>query len=169
MIFLLKETDIREINESPVSLIGDNWALITAGNSEKFNTMTVSWGALGVLWGKPAAFVFIRPQRYTFEFFEKEEFFTVNLMGTENRDILTFCGRNSGRDCDKIEKTGLKPIYLENGVTFEQAEYTLLCRKSAAQDIDPKGFIDPSIESNYSNKDYHRMYIGEIVKVFKKS
>lgn len=163
-----KEIDIRELKDSPVKLIGDDWALITAGSSEKWNTMTVSWGALGELWNREAAFVFIRPQRYTYEFFEKEELFTLSFLGEKHRDILRVCGSKSGRDCDKAALTGLVPDFSQGAVCFEQAEYTLICRKIASQLLDPAGFIDKTIEENYPAKDYHRMYVGEIIKVLKK-
>lgn len=164
----MKEINIREIEKSPVELIADGWGLVTAGNSEKFNTMTVSWGAVGEIWGKDAAFVFIRPQRYTFEFIEKEDIFTLSFYGSEYKDALRICGSKSGRDIDKAAQCGLTPVFVDGGVTFEQAEYTIVCRKMASQFFDPAGFEDPAIENNYANKDYHKMYIGEIIKVYKK-
>lgn len=164
----MKEINIRELEKSPVELIADGWGLVTAGNAEKFNTMTVSWGAVGEIWGKDAAFIFIRPQRYTFEFIEKEDIFTISFYGPEYKDALRLCGAKSGRDIDKAEACGLTPVFVDGGVTFEQAEYTIVCRKMAGQFLDPSGFIDQSIESNYSKKDYHKMYIGEILKVYKK-
>ncbi len=164
----MKEINIRELGKSPVELIADSWGLVTAGNSEKFNTMTVSWGAAGEIWGKDAVFIFIRPQRYTYEFVEKEDIFTLSFYGNEFKDALRFCGSKSGRDFDKAAECGLTPVFTDGGVTFEEAEYTLVCRKMASQFIDPAGFIDSSIENNFANKDYHKMYIGEILKVYKK-
>ena len=107
----MKEINIREIRKSAVELISDGWGLVTAGTEEKFNTMTVSWGALGEIWGKDAAFVFIRPQRYTFEFIEKEEVFTLAFFSEEYKDALKICGSKSGRDIDKIAATGLTPVH----------------------------------------------------------
>lgn len=164
----MKEINIRDIKISPVELISDGWALLTAGNEEKFNTMTVSWGALGEIWGKDAAFVFVRPQRYTYEFIEKEEFFTLSFYGSEYKDALRLCGSKSGRDIDKAKEVGLTPVFTDSSVTFEQAEYTIVCRKMASQFIDPAGFADASIENNYAKKDYHKVYVGEIIKVYKK-
>ena len=69
----MKKINIRDLKKSPVELISDNWALLTAGKEGDYNTMTVSWGAVGEIWGKDAAFIFIRPQRYTYEFTEKED------------------------------------------------------------------------------------------------
>ncbi len=164
----MKEINIRDIKESAVGMINDGWALVSAGNELSWNTMTVSWGALGELWGKDVAFVFIRPQRYTYEFFEREELFTVSFFAEEHREILKICGAKSGRDCNKAQLTGLKAEFSQGAPCFEQAQYTLVCRKVAAQDLDPAGFIDENIEKNYANKDYHRMYVGEILKVLKK-
>ncbi len=164
----MKEINIRDIKKSATELISDGWGLVTAGNRENFNTMTVSWGALGEIWGKDAAFVFIRPQRYTFEFIEREEFFTLSFFSEEFRDALKICGSKSGRDTDKIAATGLTPVFTDGTVTFEQAEYTVVCRKMASQFIDPAGFEDKNIEKNYASGDYHKVYIGEIVKVYAK-
>ena len=162
----MKEINVRDIKESPVELIADGWGLVTAGNEEKFNTMTVSWGALGEIWGKDAAFIFVRPQRYTYEFLEKEDIFTLSFYGAEYKDALRLCGSKSGRDIDKAAVCGLTPVFTDGGVTFEQAKYTVVCRKMASQFIDPVGFEDAASESNYAKKDYHKIYIGEILKVY---
>ena len=162
----MKEINIRDIKESAVSLISDGWGLVTAGTKDKFNTMTVSWGALGEIWGKDVAFIFIRPQRYTFEFLEKEEYFSLSFYDKKYRDALAFCGKKSGRNTDKCAETGLEPEFIDGTVTFKQAKYTLVCKKVAGRFLDPKGFIDSEIESNYSNSDYHKMYVGEIIKVY---
>ena len=161
----MKEISIKELKESAVSLFDDRWALITAGNKESWNTMTASWGALGELWNKDVCFCFIRPQRYTYEFTEREELFTVSFFGEEYKKALAFCGRNSGRDVDKAKEAGLTPAEIKGSMSFEEAEIVLVCKKLAFQDIDPKGFLDESIENNY-NGDYHRVYIGEIVKTY---
>lgn len=163
----MKEINIKELKENPVSLFDDRWALITAGNMESYNTMTASWGAMGELWNKDVCFCFIRPQRYTYEFTEREEYFTLSFFSEEYRKALTYCGRFSGRDVDKAKETGLTATAFGNSVAFEEAEIVLLCKKVAFQDINPEGFIDSSVDSScYPGKDYHRMYIGEIVSCF---
>ena len=165
----MKTTDIRAIKESATVLFDEKWALITAGNKESFNTMTASWGGLGELWNKDVCFIFIRPQRYTYEFTEREEYFTVSFLPEEYRKALAFCGRNSGRDCDKVKEAGLTPAEFEESMGFEESQITVLCRKLYHQDINPEGLADKTIDSTcYPDKDYHRMYIGEIVKVFTK-
>ncbi len=165
---MFKEIDIREIKKSPVEMISDEWALLSAGTPDNFNTMTVSWGALGELWGRDCAFVFVRPQRYTYEFMEKNEYYTLSFFDGAYKKELGFCGSHSGRDCDKMKETGLVPVRADDSVSFAQAKTVLICRKIAIQDIDPKGFLDESINNEYPSNDYHRVYIGEIVKVLKK-
>ncbi len=161
----MKEINIKELKENAVSLFDDRWALITAGNEKSWNTMTASWGALGELWNKDVCFCFIRPQRYTYEFTEREEYFTLSFFGDEHKKALAFCGRNSGRDVDKARETGLTPISTGESMSFEEAEIILVCKKVAFQDISPEGFIDGTVDTScYPDKDYHRMYIGEIVK-----
>ncbi len=165
----MKKIDIKALKENPVSLFDDKWCLITAGNKQSYNTMTASWGAMGELWNKDVCFIFIRPQRYTFEFCEREEYFTLSFFSEEYRKALAFCGRNSGRDFDKAKETGLTPVEIDGSMSFNESELVIVCKKVAAQDIDPKGFIDSSIDSScYPQKDYHRMYIGEIVSCYVK-
>ena len=159
-----KEIDIRDLNKSAVKLFDGNWALLTAGAPGKFNSMTVSWGALGFIWGFPAAFTVVRPQRYTYEFMEKSEFFTLSFFPPENHKELSVFGSKSGRDFDKFAATGLKSVTKDGFVYVDGAEAVLFCRKIAFQDINPAGFIDGSIAGNYNN-DYHRMFIGNIQSV----
>ena len=94
-----------EIKDNPFKLIGKDWGLVTAGTKDSFNTMTVSWGGVGIMWNKPVAYTFIRPQRYTFEFLEKNDHFTLSFYGEEYRKALSFCGSKSGRDYDKPAET----------------------------------------------------------------
>ena len=142
--------------------------LISAQKKDgSINTMTASWGAMGVLWNKNVFFCFVRPQRYTHEFTEESDKISISFFGEEYRDSLTFCGRNSGRDCDKVKESGLTAAEFEESIGFEESEITVLCRKLYYQDIKPEGFVDKKIDSEcYAAKDYHRMYVGEIVKVF---
>ena len=160
-----QEVDIQTLSFNPFDKIGRQWMLITAGDSMKSNTMTASWGGVGDLWGKDVAFVFVRPQRYTYGFMEENDYFTLSFFGGDYKKELGICGSKSGRDTDKIALTGFKPIKAGEGVTFEQAKTVFVCRKMAFQDIDPKGFLDPSIMDTYALKDYHRMYVGAIEKV----
>lgn len=155
--------------QNPFELIGREKLLLTAGNADNYNTMTASWGTVGVLWNKKVISAVIRPQRYTFEFFEREPYFTVSVLNPGMEDIYRICGTKSGRDCDKVSLAGLTPVFIEKGITFEQARMAFVCRKIYVQDLDPKGFVDPTIEKqNYPLKDYHRLYCGEIIDILEK-
>ena len=160
-----KEINIRELKDNFVKMISNDWALLTAGKENDFNTMTVSWGGIGELWNKDVCFVFVRPQRYTYEFMEKNDYFSLSFFGGEYKKELGVCGSKSGRDIDKIAETGFSPIDLGESVGFEQAKVNIVLKKLAYQDMKPDGFIDETIMNNYANNDFHRIYIGEIVKV----
>jgi flavin reductase (DIM6/NTAB) family NADH-FMN oxidoreductase RutF len=156
-----------DISRNPFTLIDDYWFLLTAGNTESFNTMTASWGGMGILWNKPVVFCFVRPQRYTYKFMESNELFTMSFFDESQRDALNFCGKVSGRETDKMKATGLRPISSPaNSVFYEQATLMLECRKLYFSDILPENFLAEKINSNYPKKDYHRMYIGEIISSF---
>ena len=141
------------------------WALLCAGTKEKHNTMTISWGGTGILWNKPVAFVFVRPNRYTKEFIDSNDYFTMSGYSDVMRPAIKFCGRNSGRDIDKIKETGLIPVFEEKAPYFEQAKLVLVCRKMYAQDLSESCIIDKSLLEYYKDNDYHTMYVAEIVKV----
>lgn len=164
-----KEVKIEELQMNPFTKIGKEWTLITAGNEEKHNTMTASWGGVGVLWNKNVATVYIRPQRYTKEFIDGNETFTLTFFEEKYRDALTLLGRKSGRDGDKIAEAGLTPCAVEKTIAFEEAELVLVCRKLYADEIKPECFLDKEADvNNYPEKDYHTMYIAEITKVLVK-
>ena len=158
----------KEIKENIISLFDDNWSLITAGDEKGYNTMTASWGGIGELWNKDVCFIFIRPQRYTYEFVEKNDLFTVSFYGKEYKKALSFCGTKSGRDYDKAKETGLTPLFIDGTVSFEEGKLTLVCRKIAVQDMKPDGFVDKTIDNNYKDGDYHRIYVGEIIACYEK-
>lgn len=154
-----------EIKDNPIHLIGQEWMLITAGTPEHFNTMTASWGSLGELWFKPVCFCFVRQHRYTYEFMEKSSAFTLSFFDERYKSKLNFCGSRTGRETDKVSECGFTPVAAENGaVFFEEARLVLECRKLYFQDLNPDHFLDPDILKHYPEKDYHRMYIGEITR-----
>lgn len=155
------------INENFIKLIGTDWMLITAGTQEKFNMMTASWGGVGVLWHKKIAWCVVRPQRYTYEFMEKADVFTLSFFSEKYKEALTICGTKSGRNIDKAKTCGLTPVFSKNGgILFSEAKLVLECRKIYFQDLNPNNFLDPSIAKNYPDKDYHRMYVGEILESY---
>jgi flavin reductase (DIM6/NTAB) family NADH-FMN oxidoreductase RutF len=167
---MLTKIDPKTIQDNVFSTIGSDWLLITAGTKERCNTMTASWGGLGVLWGRNVATVYIRPQRYTYEFVEQSDCFTISVFDESWRDALNLCGTKSGRDVDKIKECGFTVVEGEGGAPyFEQARLVLVCRKLYWQDMDPDHFLDPEIDSRfYAQKDYHRVYVGEIVEAYKR-
>ena len=158
------EINCENLNMNAFKSIGKDWMLITSGNKEKFNTMTASWGSVGVLWNKNIATIFVRPQRYTFEFLENNDFYTLSFFDDEFKKELAFCGRNSGKDLDKVKSTGLAPSFDDNFTFFSQAKLVFVCKKIYTDFIKPDNFLDDSIKINYENNDYHKMYVGEIVK-----
>lgn len=161
-----REIAPEELSGNTFKMIGSDWMLISAADGEKFNTMTASWGGMGVLWSKPVCFVFIRPQRYTYEFTEKSERMTLSFFGGENREALTLCGRKSGRDCDKVAEAGLTPMWVGDAApAFEEAAVILECKKLYCDDIKEEKMLDPSIMKNYAAKDFHRMYVCEVERV----
>ena len=161
------QTDITKENLNPFETIGNKWFLVSAGTKDSFNSMTASWGFMGVMWGKNCVITTIRPQRYTKEFIDKNEYFTFSFFSDEFKDALRFCGSHSGRDVDKMECTGLTPVDICGQVGFEQAEMVLVCKKLYVQEMKPQCFTDSSlIDKNYPQEDYHIAYYGEIVKAF---
>lgn len=161
---LFKEINIESLELAPFASLKNDWALVTSGNEQSLNTMTVSWGGLGIIWQKPVSFIFIRPQRYTFEFLEKNDYYSLSFLEEGHKDILGICGSKSGRDIDKINETGLIPIFDNESPYFKQSKLVFICKKIHGQFIDPSCFIDKNIHSEYKNHDYHKMFIGEITR-----
>jgi len=156
-----------QINLNTFSLIHDDWFLLSAGELTSFNTMTASWGGFGILWNKPVVFCFVRPHRFTYQFIESSDTFTLSFFSEKYRDALRLCGKVSGKQVDKIKSTGLKPFESPaKSVFYEQADLMIECRKMYFSDLDPANFIHPSIKENYPKNDYHRMYIGEILSCY---
>lgn len=162
--------ELDALPDNPFHMIGEEWMLITAGSLDRYNTMTASWGGFGVLWNKPVAMVFIRPVRFTYDFMERHQEFTLSFFETRYRSALEFCGSHSGRDVNKALETELTPIATDNGsVAFSQARLIFECRRLYSDDLRPSRFFDPEIEKNYPKKDYHRMYIGQILQGWRDS
>ncbi|MDR3344276.1 MAG: flavin reductase [Oscillospiraceae bacterium] len=162
-----KQIAVEDYLVNAVTLFRDTWGLLTAGTPEKCNTMTVSWGMLGELWGEDAAMVFVRPQRHTKLFLDANESFTLNFLpkGKEGKRVHGICGVQSGRDTDKIALAGLTPQPLEDTVCFARAETVILCRKLAAQGFDPACFLSDIPHAMYPEKDYHTLYVGKIEQI----
>lgn len=165
---MFQKTDIKQLKDNFFKVMDDEWMLITAGSREKFNMMTASWGTMGILWNKPVAICFIRPQRYTFQFAENTSFYTLSFFGPSARKILNICGTKSGRDIDKIKETGLIPMITENGnIGYKQARMVMECSILYSDYLKEDQFMVPEVAlRNYPTKDYHKFYIGEIMNCF---
>ncbi len=151
---------------NPFSMIGDDWMLLTATKPDgSFNQMTASWGGLGILWGKPVLFAFVRPQRYTHEFCEQGDRLTACIFSEEHRKTLAFCGRMSGRQVDKAAACSLTPVRDRGQVYYEEARLVLSCRKLYADVLKEGSFLEPALLSHYAEKDYHTVYVYEIEEV----
>ena len=144
-----------------------NWALLTAGSPDDFNTMTISWGGLGTFWNKSVATVYVRPNRHTFSYMEKNEYFTVSFFDDSYRKDLTVLGTLSGRDTNKIAQTALTPIRAGGSMTFQQASVTLICKKMLAQDFDLDQIPEQIMQSMYAIDPVHRMYMGEVIEILR--
>lgn len=162
-----QECPIEFLEMNPFTKLAKEWALVTAGDKNKCNTMTVAWGGLGVLWGKNVVYLFIRDSRYTKEFIDNGEFFSLAFLQEQYRDALKYCGAHSGREGDKFAAASLTPAY-KLGVPYpDEANLVLLCRKMAKLPMGEETFTDASIkETWYADEDMHTMYVGEIIQVF---
>ncbi len=163
---MFKEIQFCDVKENVVDLLKNQWGLVTAGDENGLNTMTVSWGAVGELWAMDMTTIYIRPQRHTVNYLENNDYFTITFFDSEYKKALAFCGANSGRDCDKIKETGLTPVFDCKAPYFEEAKLVLVCKKVAKGSFDADQMIDKSIiDSQYPNNDFHYIYYGAIEKV----
>ena len=164
-----REVSAEELQFNPFTKIGKEWMLVTAGDEEKHNTMTASWGGMGIMWGKNVVSVYIRPQRYTKEFVDANELFTLSFSDESYRKALNICGSKSGKDCDKEAEAGLTPYYTDGTTAFEEANMILVCKKQYHQDMSSEHFDEKENDSRcYPGKDYHTMYMAEILTVLVK-
>ena len=165
-----KEIKATEIKENPMDLFDQKWALVTAGVPGDANTMTISWGSLGELWNKPVVTVYVSSSRYTHEFMEKNDHFTVAFFPPECREALQYLGSHSGRDGDKIKASGLTLEWLESGLpSFKEADMVIEARKIYGAQFDTKGFGDvPSRTYSSGRMGVHSEYVGEIEHVWVK-
>ncbi|MFO7890228.1 MAG: flavin reductase [bacterium] len=164
-----KEIPVEDLSVKIYDLWDHTWFLLTSGNFKdgEYNSMTVSWGSLGCMWNRPFAQVVVRPSRYTHGFITKYEHFTLCSFSEEQKQTLEYLGSVSGRDEDKISRSGLTPVsaYKVEAPVFNEAELIIECRKIYYDSMKPDKFLDPSIENEYPESDYHTIVFGEIVFV----
>ncbi|MBQ4128776.1 MAG: flavin reductase [Ruminococcus sp.] len=164
----MKQIEPTALEKSPFEMIGKDWMLISSGDKEKYNTMTASWGGVGVLWNKNVVFAFVRPQRFTYEFLNDNDYFSLSFFSQEYKNALAYCGKYSGRDVDKAKECNLTANFSENAPYFDEAETVIICKKLYIQDMKEECFLDKDLLSNYAGDDYHRVFVAQIVKVLKK-
>lgn len=165
---VFKKISAHELTDRPIGMIAKDWMLVTASKPDgTSNCMTASWGGLGELWGKPVAFLFIRPQRYTYEFTEAGNIFTLTWFSDDMRDKLAFCGAKSGRDVDKVAECGFTAVTDGDGaIYYSEATRVMKLKKLYAQKITPECAFDRELlDFHYPQKDYHTMYICEILEI----
>lgn len=162
--------NLKNFNLAPLYKLDKEWALLTAGEKNKFNTMTISWGGFGTLWHKPVVTIYVKPNRYTYEFIENNEYFTISFYDEEYKKDLGIIGSKSGRDIDKISLTNLTPKFLDNSVSFKEAKLTLICKKIYFQDLDINNanINKEELDMFYKTEPIHRMYIGEVIDIIDK-
>ena len=166
-------SEIKKFNTDIFSLFDDRWAVLTAGSGDHFNGMTISWGSLGTLWGlpprgKPVATVYVRPDRFTFDFLENSEAFTISFFPDSLRKIHTVFGRKSGRDTDKLAETGLHIQDSSRGIVYAEADLTFVCRKLYASKFNINAVPEEIREAFYSSNEPHFIFIGEVQDIIRK-
>ena len=170
----MREINIKELQVNPFNLFGKDWMALTAGTEKNgFNTMTVAWGHLGSIWERgnhhnclPTAICYVRPSRYTKKYMDKEEYFTLSHFAPKYKKTLGYLGSHSGRNEDKIKATGLTPVFSDESTYFAEADLVFICRRLYQAPLLETGYVDKGlIDFNYPDRDFHEVYVGEIVKV----
>ena len=163
----MKEIPVSQLLLNPVDKIGREWMLCTAGGEGSYNTMTCSWGHLGCLWNLPTAICYVRPQRYTKEFVDREELYTLCFFDGRKKE-LGYLGTHSGREEDKVAAVGLTPAFGDGYTYFEEAKLVLVCKKLYAQDLAGSFVTDAGPIDKFYGKagNWHRMYIGQVVAAY---
>ncbi|MDD4149859.1 MAG: flavin reductase [Bacteroidales bacterium] len=165
-----KEIGWEEINDNTIKMIGKDWMLISAGNAEDYNMMTASWGTLGWLWERPVSTIYVRPQRHTHNYTEREEYYTITFYDDPDKEVLRLMGTVSGKNFDKMNYEKLTPVITPNGsIAFEEAKLIIECKKLYTHVLKDEEFNDTSsMNDMYPKKDFHTVYIGEITGVWMK-
>lgn len=157
--------EIAEAQRQILDRLASKWGLLTVGDESDYNTMTIAWGQTGDMWWKPVVVAYVAPSRHTFGYIERSDWFTVSLFGDEYHEDLQILGERSGRDGDKVALTKLTPKPVEHGMTFEQADLTVVCRKLYEQPLEASRMPEEVVKQYYQDMAPHHMYIGEIVNV----
>lgn len=165
----LQKVELNEVSPKVLEVFGTQNALLSAGGKDGCNTMTIGWCGLGRLWNLPACTVYVRPERYTFEFMERQEYFTVSVFDMSHKKLMGYCGSKSGRDTDKVKECGLTVRYgVGDAPFFDEAELVLVCRKMYAQDLEPSCVLDERIDRFYQGEGWHRLYVGQVMEAYQR-
>jgi len=164
----MNKIDLKELSLSPFCAFDKNWALVSAGPLNDHNAMTISWGELGTLWGKSVATVYVKPARHTYSFMEKNDLFSVSFFPEGNREALSVMGTFSGREGNKDQKAGLHPMEIDGVTTYEEANLVLVCRKIYFADLLKENMSEETFAKYYEKQAPHRMYVGEVLAVYRK-
>lgn len=162
----MKRINLDSLELNPFEVIGGDNFLVTAGDISNFNTMTAGWGGLGYMWGKPAVFIFVRESRYTLEFLDKSDEFSISFFSHDYTSVLEYCGSVSGRCADKCANANITPVAVDGSVSFEESNLIFTCKKLSKSLLSKQTILDPSCLSYYPQGDYHYMYIGGIEGVY---
>jgi flavin reductase (DIM6/NTAB) family NADH-FMN oxidoreductase RutF len=165
----MKKVFLKDFKTDIFTLFDKKWGLLTSGDKSNYNMMTISWGTLGTLWSKPVGIVFVRPQRYTHKFMNENEYFSVSFFDESYKNLLGILGSKSGKDIDKMNIKELESLDIENALAFKEAELTLIFRKIYVDKLKENNFIAKDIAKDiYPTKDFHSVYIGELVDIYVK-
>lgn len=165
IMYITEVFTMKNFLERSLSIFDSDWALVTAGNKQSYNTMTIAWGGIGTLWTRPICTVYIKPCRYTHSFMEKNDYFTVSFYDEKYKNELGFLGRHSGRDCDKVSEVGFSAIECGESITFNQAKITLLCKKIYQQQLNLDNMPKEVIEKYYTEESPHTMFVGQVIDI----
>lgn len=167
----LHSIDLKTLPSELYEVFATRNALLTAGNRESCNTMTIGWCQVGRIWNKLACTVFVRPERYTYQFTEEQEYFTVSILPDDAKETMKVCGTKSGREMDKIKGCGLSVSYgVGDAPFFNEAEMVLVCKKIYVQDMDETCVLEQDLIMPFYGKygNWHRIYVGQIVEAYMK-
>ena len=155
----------KELITKPFDVFNNGWALITAGDIDNHNSMTISWGEMGTLWSASVITVYVKPCRFTHKFFEDNDYFVVSLFDEKYKSALAIMGSHSGRDVNKDELSGLTPISHNNVTVYKEAKFTFICKKIYFNDLHLENVPEEYKKKYYEIDKPHTMYIGEVVEI----
>lgn len=156
------------INELKIDEMIKDGCLITAGNIDNYNTMTIGWGMIGTIWRKKTFIAYVKPCRYTYQFVENNEYFTISFYDKKYSEAMMYLGTKSGKDCDKVKDVNFHPVNVNKSVTFEEAYYTIVCKKYYYTDVNKDNLPNEVIDRYYKDDCLHHVYYGEIVEIIEK-